>query len=47
LGGYSERVERPSEIIPAIERAKKAIDGGKPALLEVITREEGAFSRGY
>ena len=47
LGGYSERVERPAEIAPAIERAKAAIEGGKPALLEIITREEGAFSRGY
>ncbi|MCZ6679055.1 MAG: thiamine pyrophosphate-requiring protein [Candidatus Poribacteria bacterium] len=47
LGGYSERVENPADIIPAIHRAQKEIDGGKPALLEVITREEGAFSRGY
>jgi acetolactate synthase-1/2/3 large subunit len=44
LGGYSERVESPAEIIPAIERAQKAIEAGKPALLEMITREEGDFS---
>jgi acetolactate synthase I/II/III large subunit len=44
LGGYGERVERPADIIPAIERAQEQIAAGKPALLEVITREEGAFS---
>jgi thiamine pyrophosphate-dependent acetolactate synthase large subunit-like protein len=46
LGGYSEKVESPADIIPAIHRAQKAIESGKPALLEMITREEGAFSRG-
>jgi acetolactate synthase I/II/III large subunit len=44
LGGYSERVEQPADIIPAIQRAQEQIAIGKPALLEVITREEGAFS---
>jgi acetolactate synthase-1/2/3 large subunit len=44
LGGYGERVERPADIIPAIQRAQEQIAAGKPALLEVITREEGAFS---
>jgi acetolactate synthase-1/2/3 large subunit len=44
LGGYSERVEQPADIIPAIQRAQEQIVAGKPALLEVITREEGAFS---
>jgi thiamine pyrophosphate-dependent acetolactate synthase large subunit-like protein len=44
LGGYSERVEKPADIIPAIQRAQEQIAAGKPALLEVITREEGAFS---
>jgi acetolactate synthase-1/2/3 large subunit len=47
LGGYSEKVENPADIIPAIHRAQKVIESGKPVLLEVITREEGAFSRGY
>jgi thiamine pyrophosphate-dependent acetolactate synthase large subunit-like protein len=45
LGGYSERVEKPDDIIPAIERAKKAMDSGQPALLEVITREELALPK--
>ena len=44
LGGYSERVEDPVEIIPAINRAQKEMEAEKPALLEIITREEGEFS---
>lgn len=44
LGGYAEKVIRPGEIIPAIRRAKKAVDSGQPALLEIATREELAFS---
>ena len=45
LGGYSERVEQPHDIIPALQRAKKAVDSGQPALIEVITREELDFCR--
>jgi thiamine pyrophosphate-dependent acetolactate synthase large subunit-like protein len=44
LGGYSETVKQPEEIIPALQRAKKAVDSGQAALLEIITREETAFS---
>jgi len=44
LGGYSEKVIQPDEIIPALKRAKKAVDGGQPALLEIITCEENARS---
>ncbi len=44
LGGYSERVEQPHDIIPAIQRGKKVVDSGQPALIEVITREELDFS---
>ena len=44
-GGYTERIEQPKDIIPAIQRAKKANDSGKAALLEIITREELTFSR--
>lgn len=44
LGGYSERVEDPAEIIPAINRAQKEMEAERPALLEIITREEGEFS---
>ena len=47
LGGYSEKVERPDDIIPALQRAKKAVDSGQPALLEIITCEENARSLGH
>ena len=40
LGAYSERIEQPGEIIPAIERAIAQTKEGKPALLEFITCEE-------
>ncbi len=44
LGAYSERVENPAEIIPAINRAQKEMEAQKPALLEIITREEPDLS---
>jgi thiamine pyrophosphate-dependent acetolactate synthase large subunit-like protein len=48
LGGYSEKVENPADIISAIHRCQKVLEAGKPALLEIITREEGkVFSRGF
>jgi len=40
MGSYAERVEDPSQIIPAIRRAKEVTDRGAPALLEFITRME-------
>ena len=40
LGGYSERVERPEDVLPAIERGIAQTREGKPALLEFITCEE-------
>ncbi|HWP60797.1 MAG TPA: thiamine pyrophosphate-requiring protein [Candidatus Acidoferrales bacterium] len=45
LGGYSERIERPEEIAPALQRARRATEEGKAALLEFITSEETAYSR--
>ncbi len=44
LGGYSERVEKPQDIIPAVQRAKKVLASGQPALLEIMDREETARS---
>jgi acetolactate synthase-1/2/3 large subunit len=44
LGGYAERVDKPDDIIPSVRRAKKAVDSGQPALVEIITREELAES---
>ena len=45
LGAVSKRVERPQEIIPAIERAQQVLETGRPALIEVITKEERRISR--
>jgi acetolactate synthase-1/2/3 large subunit len=36
IGEYSERVERPDDIIPALKRAFKVNSSGKPAFLEII-----------
>jgi acetolactate synthase-1/2/3 large subunit len=44
LGGWSERVDDPAQIAPAIERARRQTMDGRPALLEVITSAETAFS---
>jgi acetolactate synthase I/II/III large subunit len=44
MGGYTERVEKPTEIASAFERARKMNEDGKAALLEFITSEEIAFS---
>jgi len=40
LGGYTERVERPEEIQPALRRCVQEVGLGRAALLEVITRED-------
>ncbi|HEX9452881.1 MAG TPA: thiamine pyrophosphate-dependent enzyme, partial [Candidatus Binatia bacterium] len=45
LGGWSERVEEPSQIVPALQRAYKTTQDGKAALLEFITSREIAYSR--
>ena len=37
LGGYSERVTQPQDIIPAIKRCAAIVDGGSTALLEIVT----------
>ncbi len=45
LGARTEVVEKPAEIIPAVQRALAAADHGRPALLEVISKEEPVFSK--
>lgn len=40
LGAFTRRVEKPDEIVPALEAGIAANREGKPALLEFITREE-------
>ncbi|MFQ6095831.1 MAG: thiamine pyrophosphate-requiring protein, partial [Candidatus Bathyarchaeia archaeon] len=47
LGGYSERVEDPDEIVPAIRRAEKNLKSGRAALLEVMTKVELGFQTRY
>ena len=37
LGCYSELVEKPQDIRPALERAQRAVDAGQPALVNVVT----------
>jgi acetolactate synthase I/II/III large subunit len=44
MGGYTERVEKPAEIVPALERARKMNQEGRAVLLEVITSQEIEFS---
>jgi acetolactate synthase-1/2/3 large subunit len=44
MGGYAERVESPSEIVPAINRARQQNQSGHAVLLEFITSQEIEFS---
>jgi acetolactate synthase-1/2/3 large subunit len=44
MGGRSERVEKPQDIVPAFQRARKTNEEGQAVLLEFITSEELAFS---
>ncbi|MBI4611334.1 MAG: thiamine pyrophosphate-requiring protein [Candidatus Rokubacteria bacterium] len=43
LGGYTERVEKPQDFVPALRRAIEEVEGGRAALLEVMTREEPVY----
>jgi acetolactate synthase-1/2/3 large subunit len=45
LGVVAERVEKPQDIIPALQRAAQITHSGRPALLEMITREDPTFSK--
>jgi acetolactate synthase-1/2/3 large subunit len=44
FGGYGERITRPDEIVPAIQRGIEMTQQGIPALLEFITSKEIDFS---
>ena len=44
MGGHSERVEKPAEIVPALQRARQLNADGHAVLLEFITSEEIEFS---
>ncbi len=43
LGQYSERVEKPDEVSPAIKRAMRANRDGQPAYLEVICSQHPVY----
>jgi acetolactate synthase-1/2/3 large subunit len=45
LGGWAERIEEPAQIADALQRARKATEDGKAALLEFITSREITYSR--
>ena len=40
LGAHAQRVDTPDQIAPAIREAMAANQNGKPAVLEIITKEE-------
>ena len=45
LGAHAERVERPDDLAAAISRAVAVSRGGRPALIEAITKEEPVYLR--
>jgi acetolactate synthase-1/2/3 large subunit len=45
FGGYGERVEKPEDIIPAIQRGIQKTKEGIPVLLEFITSKETEVAR--
>lgn len=45
LGAHAQTVRTPEQIGPAIKTAMEVTKGGRPAVLEVITREAPRFSR--
>ena len=45
LGGWSERVDDPSQVGEAILRARRQTEEGRACLLEFVTNEETAFSK--
>ena len=40
LGAFSQRVEKPDELLSSIKRAKEANSKGKTAVIEVISKVE-------
>ena len=40
MGGYAERVDDPTEVIPAFQRARQQTEAGRAVLLEFITSAE-------
>ena len=46
LGAYGEEVEKVADLRPALERCIAETRAGRPALLQVITKEESRFAKG-
>jgi acetolactate synthase-1/2/3 large subunit len=44
MGGYAERIEKPDDIVPALQRARRHNGEGHAVLLEFITSEEISYS---
>ena len=46
MSGLADRefVKQPGEIIPAIQKAKRIVESGKPALIEVFDRVDTDLS---
>jgi thiamine pyrophosphate-dependent acetolactate synthase large subunit-like protein len=45
LGAYAEQVRTPDQVAPAIRRALQANQNGQNAVLEMLTKEEGAVPK--
>jgi acetolactate synthase-1/2/3 large subunit len=43
LGAYAERVERPENVAAALQRGIAATREGRPAVLEMITKEDPVY----
>jgi thiamine pyrophosphate-dependent acetolactate synthase large subunit-like protein len=43
LGAYAERVERPGDVVAALQRGIEATRRGQPVVLEFITKEEPVY----
>jgi acetolactate synthase-1/2/3 large subunit len=43
LGAHAERVERPDDVVAAIQRGIAATRDGRPAVLEMITKEDPVY----
>jgi hypothetical protein len=44
MGAWTARVEKPEEIIPTVQEALKVMAAGRPALVEIMDKEEDAVS---
>jgi thiamine pyrophosphate-dependent acetolactate synthase large subunit-like protein len=44
LGAYSEKIESPDDVAPAIKRGLEVTKEGRPVVLEFITKEETKLS---